>query len=96
MYEILQTEHFAKWLRQLRDLRGQMAIARWLERAQCGLLGDVKVIGNGISEIRIAAGLGYRVYFTDRDGKILVLLAGGDKSSQQRDIRKAKQLVEEY
>jgi putative addiction module killer protein len=96
MYIIRQTETFANWLSRLKDRRAAVRIASRLLRAEDGNLGDTKAIGDGISEIRVDYGPGYRVYFI-RDGfSILVLLCGGDKSSQQRDIRTATALAKEW
>lgn len=94
-YILQQTESFAKWHHGLKDLRAQVAIARRIERASAGNLGDVKSVGHGISEMRIDTGAGYRVYFTIRDRMILVLLAGGNKSTQDADIRRAIALAKE-
>lgn len=79
----------------MRDLRAKIAIARRIERASMGNLGDFKPLGGGISEMRIDVGVGYRVYFTLRGREIIILLAGGDKSSQDADIRRAKKLAKE-
>lgn len=79
----------------MRDLRAKIAIARRIERASMGNLGDFKTLGGGISEMRIDVGVGYRVYFTLRGREIIILLAGGDKSSQDADIRRAKKLAKE-
>ena len=89
VYIIQQTESFAKWLASLRDLKAKVAIARRIDRAQHGNLGDCKSVGSGVSEMRINLGSGYRVYFTIRGGEMIILLAGGDKSTQQADIQKA-------
>jgi putative addiction module killer protein len=94
-YSIEQTEGFAQWHANLRDLRAKLAIARRIERAAQGNLGDVKSLGQRLSELRIDLGAGYRVYFTFRSGCIIVLLAGGDKASQAADIRRARNLAEE-
>jgi putative addiction module killer protein len=94
-YIIQQTESFAKWLTGLRDLNAKLAIARRIDRAQHGNLGDSKSVGNGVSEMRIDLGSGYRVYFTIRGGEMIILLAGGDKSTQQADIQKAIKLANE-
>lgn len=91
-YIIEQTESFAKWLAGLRDLRAKAAIARRIERAQLGNLGDIKPVGESVSEMRIDIGAGYRVYYTIRKGVLLILLAGGDKSTQQPDIQRAIKL----
>ena len=94
-YLIQQTQTFTHWHSAIRDLRAKIAIARRIERASLGNLGDIKTLGGGISEMRIDVGVGYRVYFTLRGGEIVILLAGGDKSSQDADIRRAKKLAKE-
>lgn len=94
-YIIRQTESFLKWHQGLKDLRAQVAIARRIERAASGNLGDVKSVGHGVSEMRIDIGEGYRVYFTIRNRMILILLAGGNKSTQDADIRRAIALAKE-
>ena len=92
---IQQTESFAKWHAGLRDLKAKVAIARRIDRAQHGNLGDNKSVGGSVSEMRIDVSGGYRVYFTMRNGTVIILLAGGHKSSQQSDIEKAIQLAKE-
>ena len=72
-----------------------MAIGRRLERASAGNLGDVKAVGGGVSEMRVDIGAGYRVYFTLRDSRLIVLLCGGDKATQRRDIRRAQKMLKE-
>lgn len=94
-YQIKQTESFAKWLAGLRDQRAKTAIYRRIDRAESGNLGDVKNLSDGISEIRVDVGAGYRVYFTLRGGVLVVLLAGGDKSTQLVDIQRAITLAKE-
>ena len=94
-YLIQQTKYFAKWHQSMRDLRAKVAIARRIDRVKSGNLGDVKSLGEGISELRVSLGAGYRVYFTMRNGLIVVLLAGGDKSTQQADIKRARELARE-
>lgn len=94
-YLIQQTQTFIAWYSSVRDLRAKIAIARRIDRAAAGNLGDVKPVGDGISELRVDVGAGYRVYFTMRGGVVIVLLAGGDKSSQSADIRRAKKLAKE-
>ncbi|WP_394753882.1 type II toxin-antitoxin system RelE/ParE family toxin [Crenothrix sp.] len=94
-YIVEQTEAFAKWHYSLRDLRAKTAIARRIERAENGNLGDIKSIGNDVSEMRVNVGAGYRVYFTLRGGLFVILLAGGDKSTQQMDIKRAIKLAGE-
>ena len=90
-----QTESFANWHSSLRDLCAKSAIARRIERAENGNFGDTKSVGSGISEMRIDVGAGYRVYFTIRSGLMVILLAGGDKSTQQADINRAIKLANE-
>ena len=94
-YEIQQTRTFANWHHSLRDLRARIAIGRRIDRAHTGNLGDVKSVGEGFSEMRVDTGAGYRVYFTLRNRVVIVLLAGGDKSSQQDDIQLARKLARE-
>ncbi len=94
-YHIQQTESFSKWPVNLRDQRAKTAIYRHIDRAEAGNLGDVKNLGNSISEMRVDVGVGYRVYFSLRGGSIVILLAGGDKSTQQTDIQRAIQLAKE-
>jgi putative addiction module killer protein len=94
-YLIQQTIMFVKWHSSIRDLRAKVAIARRIDRASVGNLGDIKSIGDGVSEMRVDVGAGYRVYFTLRNGVVIILLAGGDKSSQNADIQRAKKLAKE-
>lgn len=93
-YTIRQTEDFAAWLASLTDRTAQKAIAKRLVRVEAGLLGDWSSVGDGVSELRVHVGPGYRVYFTIRQREIVILLCGGDKSSQPRDIRQAKELAD--
>jgi len=96
MYEIKSTLIFSKWLSKLKDMKGRMAVARRIERMENGNFGDVKSVGSHISELRITTGPGYRVYFSERKEEIIILLVGGDKSTQSKDIKKAEELLEEY
>ena len=93
MYFIQQTNTFASWLFHLKDLRGKAAIILRLRRLEAGNLGDAKSVGDGVTELRMDVGPGYRVYFTRRGKEIVLILAGGDKSSQTRDIALAKKLA---
>jgi len=79
----------------LRDLRAKVAIARRIEQAENGNLGKIRSVGSGVSEMKIELGPGYRVYFTVRGREVIILLAGGDKSTQQTDIRRAHALAKE-
>ncbi|MEI7796943.1 MAG: type II toxin-antitoxin system RelE/ParE family toxin [Methylococcaceae bacterium] len=94
-YTVEQTASFSQWHKTLRDLRAKIAIARRIERAENGLLGDVKSEGDGVSEMRVDIGAGYRVYFTLRGSELIILLVGGDKSTQQADIKRAIKLAKE-
>jgi putative addiction module killer protein len=93
MIEIRKTETFAKWLDGLRDLRGRARIQVRIERLAMGNPGDVKPVGEGVSEMRIDYGPGYRVYYTRRGQGLTILLAGGDKSTQAGDIKTALRLA---
>lgn len=96
MIEVRQTAAFRKWFAKLRDIRAQAHIVRRIERAQAGNLGDVKSLGDGVSEIRIHYGAGYRLYLARRGERLVILLCGGDKASQATDIRKAKAMAKEW
>lgn len=96
MIEIRQTAIFAKWESRLRDKRARTIIAARLMRLAEGLPGDVEPIGEGVSELRIHYGPGYRIYFQKRGNVLVVLLCGGDKGSQARDIATAKKLAKEW
>lgn len=93
MYRVLRSTEFDKWLKQLKDAKGKARIIARIKSAQLGNLGDVKFVGDGIREMRIHYGPGYRVYFTQKGASLILLLIGGDKSSQKRDIQKAKKLA---
>ena len=94
-YFIEQTEIFEQWLESMRDIRAKAAIVRRISRVRSGHFGDYKSIGNGVSEMRIDIGQGYRVYFTIRERTVVFLLNGGDKSGQQSDIKRAFELARE-
>lgn len=97
MFEILQTDEFAKWLKRMRDANARARINVRIRRISLtGNFGDAKPVGNGIYELRIDYGPGYRVYYSHRGKKVILLLIGGDKSSQQKDIDTAKRLDAEY
>ena len=93
--EIRQTELFARWLVGLRDRRARMRITARIRRLSLGNFGDVKPVGGGISEMRVDYGPGYRVYFVQRGETLVILLAGGDKRTQGRDIARARELARE-
>ena len=94
--ELKQTETFRIWESKLRDRRARTIIAARLFRLAEGLAGDVAPVGEGVSELRIRYGPGYRVYFQQRGNTFIVLLCGGDKGSQTRDISAAKKLAREW
>ena len=87
MAEVRKTEVFARWLDGLRDIQGRARVQVRIERLAAGNAGDIKPVGEGVSELRIDYGPGYRVYFVRRGRKVIVLLAGGDKSTQAADIK---------
>lgn len=93
MFTVLQTEDFRDWLDALRDMKARLRIAARLRLAEAGSLGDWKSVGDGLSEMRVDAGPGYRLYFTRRQSILIVMLAGGDKSTQARDIKRAQKML---
>jgi len=93
MIEVRQTAIFAEWMVGLRDLRARAKIAARIDRLALGNPGDVEPVGEGVSELRIHFGPGYRVYFKRQGPTLIVLLCGGDKSAQARDIKAAKALA---
>ncbi|MCY4631428.1 MAG: type II toxin-antitoxin system RelE/ParE family toxin [bacterium] len=93
MLEVQQTEAYARWFRRLRDTRARAQINVRIRRLSLGNPGDARPVGEGVSELRIDYGPGYRVYFVRRGRSLIVLLAGGDKDSQDRDIRRALELA---
>lgn len=93
MFEIRKTKTFAKWLNGLRDMRARARVQVRIERLGTGNAGDAKSVGEGVSEMRIDYGPGYRVYFIKRGSEVIVLLAGGDKRTQDADIRTALRLA---
>ena len=95
MVEVRQTTRFSTWLAGLRDERVRARILKRLDRARDGNLGDVSPVGEGVSEMRIFYGPGYRVYFIQRGAELIVLLCGGDKSTQRADIEEAKAMAKE-
>ena len=93
MVEIRKTDIFARWLDGLRDLQARARIQARIERLAMGHPGDVKPVGGGVSELRINHGPGYRVYYKQRGRELVILLAGGDKSTQAKDISVALRLA---
>lgn len=94
MTRVLMHDQFKKWRKKLRDQRALAKIAQRIVRIQSGNMGDVKFF-DGIGELRIDTGPGYRVYFMDHNGRLIILLCGGDKGTQARDIKTAKALAKE-
>lgn len=94
MVEVRQTVIFREWLDGLKDQRAATRIAIRILRLQNGLAGDVRPVGQGVSELRVDYGPGYRMYFVQRGAVLVILLCGGDKGTQQRDITRAKALAE--
>jgi putative addiction module killer protein len=95
MFTVQLTSQFEEWLDDLDDQRAQVRIAARLRQAEAGNLGDWKSVGGEISEMRVNFGPGYRLYFTRRGNILIVMLAGGNKSSQAADIRRAKRILEQ-
>jgi len=95
MIEVRETEAFSQWLSGLRDARVKAEVARRVRRLALGNPGDVKPVGGGVSELRIHYGPGYRVYFVQRGSLMIILLCGGHKSSQAKDIASALKLAKE-
>jgi putative addiction module killer protein len=95
MIEVRQTATFRDWMAGLRDQNARRRILQRVARLELGLLGDVKTVGGGISELRVDHGPGYRVYFMRRGGALIVLLCGGDKSTQAKDIARAKSVAKQ-
>lgn len=94
-YEIRQTKIFSKWFIKLKDTVAKVAIAKRIVRLENGNFGDSKSVGDCVFELRIDVGKGYRVYFTNDGKEILILLVGGDKSTQDEDIKTAKKMAKE-
>ena len=93
MLKIRKTESYAKWIDNLRDLQARARVQVRIERLIAGNLGDVRAVGEGVSELRIDYGPGYRVYFTKCGREVVILLAGGDKTTQSADIKIALRLA---
>ncbi len=96
MIDVRQTERFRAWLAHLKDRNAKRRIGLRIRRLTVGNFGDVKPVGQGVSELRVDYGPGYRLYFIQRGQELVILLCGGDKRTQQRDIEMAKRIAKEY
>jgi len=94
--KVRMTYEFLDWLKKLRDKGASDRIAVRIRRIELGNLGDVKPVGGGVHELRIDYGQGYRIYFANINNEIIILLVGGSKSSQEKDIKEARKLLHEY
>ena len=95
MLEVLRTTEFIEWLTGLRDIQARARIAKRIDRIAQGNFGDAKSVGDGVSELRFDFGPGYRIYYARRGNVVVILLCGGDKDSQARDIERAKIMARE-
>ena len=96
MYTVFQTETYRKWFKKLRDSMAKYALGQRIERLKMGNFGDSKTVGDSVFELRIDVGKGYRVYFKNKGNEIVILLVGGDKSTQDEDIKTAKKMAKDY
>ncbi len=96
MYSVIETEEFSEWLARLKDRATRIRLSRRLDKARRGNLGDIKPVGDGVFEMREVFGPGWRMYYVERSGALILMLGGGDKSSQTRDIERARQLAKEW
>ncbi len=94
-YSVQTTFTFDKWFKKVRDRQAKAQIAKRLRMLSLGLFGDYKTVNDGVSELRIAVGKGYRVYYTLRGNEVVIILAGGTKDSQENDIKRAKKIAKE-
>jgi len=95
MYTVIETDELSHWLGGLKDRVTRIRLARRLNKARRGNLGDINSVGEGVMEMREFFGPGWRLYYVERAGALVIMLGGGDKSSQARDIERAKQLAKE-
>ncbi len=96
MIEVVQTGEFDRWIRKLKDRQGKLRILKRIDRLANGNPGDVAPVGSGVSELRLNVGPGYRVYYLQEGDALVLLLCGGDKSTQPKDIEQAHELAEEW
>lgn len=95
MYSVIETEFFAEWVDSLRDMSTRIRLRRRVSKAKLGNLGDVKAVGDGVWEMREFFGPGWRMYYVQRGNVLIVMLGGGNKSSQDKDIEAAKAMAKE-
>lgn len=95
MIEVRQTEVFENWFKRFKDRRAKARVQARIDRIEIGNFGDVASVGEGVNELRIHYGPGYRVYFVRQDQVVVILLSGGDKSSQDSDIKKAEEIAKQ-
>ena len=95
MMTILKTGRFTKWIKELRDLKGKARIQARIDKLEFGQFGDCESVGSGVLELRIHFGPGYRVYLKQKEKELIILLAGGDKGTQAKDIKQAIKLSNE-
>lgn len=96
MFEVVSTDEFDQWIRKLKDRAGRLRILKRIDRLANGNSGDMKAVGNGVLELRLDVGPGYRVYYLQDGDTLILLLCGGDKSTQQTDIVRAYELAAEW
>lgn len=96
MFTVIQTEEFAQWLGAMKDRATRLRLAVRLRKAALGNLGDVKPVGEGVFEMREFFGPGWRMYYVERSGALIIMLGGGEKSTQSADIKRAIKLAKEY
>ena len=96
MIEVVRTDEFDNWIRKLKDRQGRLRILKRLDRLANGNPGDVAPVGRGVSELRLDVGPGYRVYYLQEGDALVLLLCGGDKSTQHKDIEKAHELADQW
>lgn len=96
MFSIVETAYFSEWMNGLKDHATRIRLARRLDKARRGNLGDVKPVGFGVFEMREVFGPGWPMYYTERAGSLIIMLGGGDKSSQGKDIAKVQMMAKEF
>ncbi len=92
-YQIKKFQKFNDWIKKLKNIKAKVSIFRRIDRLKKGDFGDCKSVGSGVLELRVKTGKGYRVYFKNEDGKIIIIMLSGDKSTQERDIKEAKEIA---